>query len=58
MYVGIGVEIFIAHGIKHTQWLLCCSRIVEIYEWAVVDGARQYWEVLANFIDIVHLYIS
>ena len=58
MYVGISVEIFIAHGIKHTQWLLCRSRIVEIYEWAVVDGARQYWEVLANFIDIVHLYIS
>ena len=55
MYVGIGVEIFIAHGIKHTQWLLCRSRIVEIYERTVVDGARKYGEVGADFIDIVHI---
>ena len=55
MYVGIGVEIFIAHGIKHTQWLLCRSRIVEIYKRTVVDGVRKYGEVGADFIDIVHI---
>ena len=31
------------------------SRIVEIYERTVVDGARKYGEVGADFIDIVHI---
>ena len=55
MHIGIGVEIFIAHSIEHAQWFLCRSRIVEINERTVVDGARKYGEVGTDFIDIIHI---
>ena len=53
--VGVGIEIFVAHCVEHTEGFLRGGGVVEIDKRTVVYGARQYWEVLANFIDIVHV---
>ena len=58
MHIGIGVEIFIVHCLKHTQWFLCGCRIVEIDERTVVDSAGEYGEIGANLIYIVHILFS
>ena len=40
MYVSIHIEILIAHSIKYTQWFLCCSRVVKINQWFLINLAR------------------
>ena len=58
MHIGIHVEILLAHRIEHAERLLRRSRIVEIYQWFVIDLARQNGEIFPNLIIIVHLDFS
>ena len=57
MHVGIGIEIFVAHGIEHAKRFLRGGGVVEIDKRTVVYGARENREVGADFIYIVHLRI-
>ena len=41
MHIGIYVEIFLTHGIKHTERFLCGGRIIEIDQWLIVNSARE-----------------
>ena len=58
MHIGIHVEILVAHRIEHTERFLRRCRIVEIYQWFVIDLARQNGEIFPNLIKIVHLDFS
>ena len=39
MHIGIDIQIFISHGIEHTERLLGSGGIVEINQRLIVDGA-------------------
>ena len=54
MYIGIHVQIFVAHGIEHTQRLLRCGGVVEVDQRSAIDLARQNGEVLTDGMGIVH----
>ena len=32
MHIGIHVQVFVTHGIEHTEWFLRGSSIVEVYQ--------------------------
>ena len=55
MYVGIYVQIFLTHGIQHTQRFLRGSRIVQINQWLTIYLAAQYGEILTYLIYIIHI---
>ncbi len=45
MHIGIDVEVFLTHGIEHTQRLLCGGRVVEIHQRLAIDRAGEYGKV-------------
>ena len=54
MYIGIHVQVFVAHGIEHTQRLLRCGGVVEVDQRSAINLTRQNGEVLADGMGIVH----
>ena len=54
MYVGIDIEILVAHGVEHAQRLLGGCAVVELNQGFVVDGAREDGEIGAHLMDIIH----
>ena len=54
MHVGIHIEILVAHGIEHHEWLLRSGRIVEIDQRFLIHLARQNREIFSYLIEIVH----
>ena len=40
MHIGIYIEILVAHGIEHAQWLLRGCRIIQIHQWLIIDLSR------------------
>ncbi len=56
VHVGVDIKILVAHGIEHTERLLCCRRVVEIDERTVVDGARENRKIVSHLLYVVHLF--
>ena len=54
VHIGIDVQVLVAHGVEHTQRLLCRSRIVQIDQWLLIYFAAQYREVFPYLINIIH----
>ena len=57
VYVGIHVEVLVAHGIEHLKGFLRCRRVVEVHQWMPIHLAREYGEVGAYFLYVVHLFM-
>ena len=54
MHIGIHIEIFVAHGIKHHKRFLGGSRIIQIHQRLLIYLAPQDREIFTYFIYIVH----
>ena len=50
VHIGIDVQIFFAHRIKHTKRLLRGSRIVKINEWTVINRSRKNWKIFSYLV--------
>ena len=55
MHVGVDIKIFVAHGVEHTERLLCGGSIVKINQRLIVDGARENGEIVSYLLYVIHL---
>ena len=54
VHVGVGVEVLAAHGVEHRQRLLRGGGIVEVNQRAAMHLPREYGEVAAYDVDVIH----
>ena len=57
MHIGIGVEIFLAHGVEHTQGFLRGGGIIEVNQRLAVHLAGEYGEIGSYLINIKHRFL-
>lgn len=38
VHIGVGIEVFVAHGVEHAERLLCRCGVIEINQWLSVNG--------------------
>ena len=55
MHIGIHIEVFIPHGIEHTQRLLRRSRVVKVHQRLTIHLACQNGKIFSYLMDIVHI---
>ena len=57
VYVGIHIEVFLAHGIQHAERFLCGGTVVKVNQRLAVNSAGENWEGIPDFVDIVHIFL-
>ena len=57
VYVGIHIEVFLAHGIQHAERFLRGGTVVKVNQRLAVNSAGENREGIPDFVDIVHIFL-